>query len=100
MAEKKKTKQAVAAAKKEESKKFADQLEQKKLAALKRLFGMTKYSKKNKDIVLISCSEDGNIKLSLKDKLEIWKEYEVKLLNEENDWIGDLLLISNPHVIF
>ena len=29
--------------------------------------------------------KDRNIKVSLKDKMEVWKKYEKKLLNEENE---------------
>ena len=52
-------------------------------------FGMESQSKKNnKDIVEMPCirGKDGNIKVSLEDKMEVWKEYEEKLLNEENEW--------------
>ena len=29
--------------------------------------------------------KDGNIKVSLEDKMEVWKEYEKKLLNKKNE---------------
>ena len=34
--------------------------------------------------------KDGNIKVNLEAKMEVWKEYEEKLLNEENEWSGEL----------
>ena len=60
-------------AKEIKSKKIADQLEQNKSAALKCLFGMTRQSKQNKDIIGMSCvrGKDGNIKVSPKNKMEI-----------------------------
>ena len=34
--------------------------------------------------------KDGNTKVSLlEDKMEVWREYEAKLLNEENEWSGE-----------
>ena len=30
--------------------------------------------------------KDGKLKVTLQEKIKIWKEYEEKLLNEENDW--------------
>ena len=49
--------------------------------------GKTK-QKNNKDIIGMPCigGEDGNIKVCLEDKME-GKE---KLLNEENNWCGEL----------
>ena len=29
---------------------------------------------------------DGKLKVTLQEKIKVWKEYEEKLLNEENDW--------------
>ena len=29
---------------------------------------------------------DGKLKVTLQEKIRVWKEYEEKLLNEENDW--------------
>ena len=64
-------------AKETEVTKIADQLKQNKSEALKRLFAMTRQSKKNnKDIVGMPCTsgKDGNIKVSMDDKMEVWKE--------------------------
>ena len=30
--------------------------------------------------------KDGKLKVTLLEKIKVWKEYEEKLLNEENDW--------------
>ena len=30
--------------------------------------------------------KDGKLKLTLREKIKVWKEYEEKLLNEENHW--------------
>ena len=61
-----------------EGKNIDDQLERNKSRQSK---------KNNKDIVgmVRICRKGGNIKLSLEDKMEVWKEYEEKLLNEENE---------------
>ena len=37
-----------------------------------------------------NCGKDGNIKVNLKDAMEIWKEHQEKLLNEENERSGEL----------
>ena len=52
--------------------------------------------RKTKDIVGIPCihDKDGNIKVSLENKMEVWKEYEV-LLNKENEWRGELNVEKN-----
>ena len=34
--------------------------------------------------------KNGNIKVSLEDKIEVWKKYEKMLLSEENKWRGEL----------
>ena len=43
--------------------------------------------KNNKDNVGMPCilGKDKERKVNLEDKMEVWKEYEDKLLNEEND---------------
>ena len=59
---------------------------------------MARQSKKtNKDIVGMLCirGEDGNIKVSLEDKMEVLKEHEEKMLNEENEWSGELNIEKN-----
>ena len=30
--------------------------------------------------------KDGKLKVTLQEKIKVWKEYEEKLLNEEYDW--------------
>ena len=61
-------------AKKKEPKKFADQLEWNKSEVLKCLFGIARQSKKNIVGMLYICGKDENIKVSLEDKTEVWKE--------------------------
>ena len=39
--------------------------------------------------------KDENMKVSLEDKMKVWKEYEEKLLNEENEWSGQLNVEKN-----
>ena len=34
--------------------------------------------------------KDENIKMSLEDRMEVWMEYEEKLLNEKNESSGEL----------
>ena len=70
--------------------------------SLKYLFGIARQSKKNsKDIVGIPCihGKDENIKVSLKDKMEVWKEYEQKLLNE-NQWVAKQAKWQNDVILW
>ena len=65
---------------------------------LKCLFGMAKLSNKNnKNIVGMSCihGKYRNIKASVEEKMEMWKEYDKKLLNEENECSGKLNVEKN-----
>ena len=41
-----------------------------------------------KDIMEMPCilGKHGKLKVTLQEKIKVWKEYEEKLLNEENDW--------------
>ena len=50
------------------------------------------WRKNNKDIVGFPCilGIDRHIKVSVKGKIKVWKEYEKKLLNEENECIAEL----------
>ena len=85
---KKKLKRVVAAAKKKEGIKITNLLEKKNLKALQYVFKLCKQSKKNKkDIMGMPCilGKDGKLKVTLQEKIKVWKEYEEKLLNEEND---------------
>ena len=34
--------------------------------------------------------KDGNTKVSLENKMELWKEYEEKRVNKEKEWVGEL----------
>ena len=59
---------------------------------------IARQSKKTyKDIVEMPCihGKNGNTKVNLKDKMEVWKEYEDKLLNEENKSSGALIVDLN-----
>ena len=71
---------------------------QNKSEDLKYLFKMARQSKKNNtDIVGMPCicGKDRNIKVSLKDMMEEWKEYKENLLNEEKEWSGELNVEKN-----
>ena len=61
------------------------------------LWNARKSKKYNKDIVELPCiyGKDENIDTNLKDKMEVWKEYEEKLLNEENEYSGKLNVKTN-----
>ena len=86
---KKKVKRMVAAAKEKEGKKITELLEKKNSKTLLYVFKLCKQSKKDKkDIMRMPCmlEEDGKLKVKLQEKIKVWKEYEEKLLNEENDW--------------
>ena len=85
---KKKVKKVVTAAKEKEGKKIAELLEKKHLKALQYVFKLCKQSKKDKkDMTGMPCifGKDGKLKMTLQEKIKVWKEYEEKLLNEEND---------------
>ena len=59
---------------------------------------MVRQSKKNDiDIVIMQCilGKDGNIKVSLKDKMEVWKKYEEKLRSDEIKWSRELNVEKN-----
>ena len=50
---------------------------------------MARQSKKDKkDVIGMPCIHRSNGKLMVtpEEKVKVWKEYEEKLLNEENDW--------------
>ena len=52
------------------------------------VFKLCKQRKKNKKDIIRMCilGKDGKLKVTLQEKIKVWKEYEEKLLNEENDW--------------
>ena len=84
-----KVKRVAAAAKKKDGKKITKFLEKKNSKALQYVFKLCKQSMKDKkDIMGMPCilGKDGKLKVTLQEKIKIWKEYEEKLLNEENDW--------------
>ena len=93
----------LAVAKEMEGKKIVDQLKQNKSEALFRMvclgwFRKARQSKNNnKDIIGMSYTrgKDGNIKVGLEDKIEEWKKYKEKLLNEENNRSGELNVEKN-----
>ena len=43
-----------------------------------------------RDIAEILCihRKSGNLKIVLKDKMQVWKEYKQELFNKENEWSG------------
>jgi len=60
---------------------------------LECVYKISKQSKKDKkDVVGMPCIQESNGKLvtTPNEKLKVWKEYEEKLLNEENDWNKEL----------
>ena len=77
-----------------------ERLTEQKTKGLKQIFKMARQAKKNKtDIIGIPCIrlKNGQLKVSWKDRIEVWKEYEESLLNTENKWSG---VLSNPGRIF
>ena len=78
---------AAAAAKEKEGKKITELLEKKNLKALQYIFKLYKQSKKDKkDIMEMPCilGKDGKLTVTLREKIKVWKEYEEKLLNEND----------------
>ena len=60
---------------------------------MEHVFKMAKRLKReSKDIDGIVCMKDGKGNLVMDDEgiRKVWKEYMEKLMNEENDWSGDL----------
>ena len=99
---KKKVKRVVAAAKEKEGKKITELLEKKNSKALQYVFKLCKQSKKDKkDIMGMPCilEKNGKLKMTLQEKIKIWKEYEEKLLNEENDWNKSMEQVSTEDVM-
>jgi len=75
------------------SHKIIKQFQSNKTKALECIYKMVKHSKKDKkDVVGMPCIQESNGKLVMtpNEKLKVWKEYEEKLLNEENDWNKEL----------
>ena len=84
-------------AKKKEGKKITKLLEKKNSKALHYVFKLCKQSKKDKkDIMGMPCilGKDGKLKVTLQEKIIVWKECEEKLLNEENDWNKSMEIIK------
>ena len=40
-------------------------------------------------------NREGKLKVLLKDRLDVWKEYAEDLLNRENEWQNDLVSDAN-----
>jgi len=90
---KREAKRAVAAAKEKENKYMTEKLERNNVDGLRDLFKMARQSEKDKrDIVGMPYvrGKNGELKVTLSDKIKVWKEYAEKLLNEENEWDGRL----------
>ena len=82
---KKETKKGVAAATELERMKIVDQSKQNFRFEMFVWNGKTR--KKTK--ILLEIGKDGSINVSLEDKMDVWKEYEEKLLNDENKRSGE-----------
>ena len=74
--------------------KIANHLEKNKLKALN--FCLEQQDKARKPKILLECYAFvakfvANIKVNLEDKMEVWKEYEEKVLyDEEKEWSEEL----------
>ena len=69
--------------------KIAKQFEENKTKALEYVFKMVEQSKKDKkNVVWMPCilGSDGKLLVTLGENIKEWREYEEKLLKEENDW--------------
>ena len=86
---KKKVKRVIAVAKEKEGKIITELFEKKNSKAEQYVFKLCKQNKKDKkDIMGMPCilGNDGKLKVTLQEKIKVWKEYKEKLLNEENEW--------------
>ena len=67
--------------------KITKQFELNKSRALECAFKMARQSNKEKnDVIGIPCK----LMVTREEEVKVWKEYEEKLLNEENDWNREL----------
>ena len=57
-------------------------------------------AKEKRDIIGVPCIQDenGNLKMEIDERLEVWREYCEKLMNVENDWDEkvDYVLVEGP----
>ena len=76
--------------------KIAKQFEANKIKALKCVIRMVKQSKDKKDVVGMPHihGSDGKLMVTIEEKIKACKEYEEKLLNEENDWNKNLKMVK------
>ena len=61
---------------------------------MREIFKMTKVKARDKqDVSGVKCVKngEGELKVLLKDRLDVWKEYTEDLLNRENKWQNDLV---------
>ena len=49
-------------------------------------------AKKKRDIIGVPCIQDenGNLKMEIGERLEVWRGYCERLMNAENDWDGEV----------
>ena len=65
---------------------------------MREIFKMTKAKARDKqDVAGVKCvkNREGELKVLLKDRLDVWKEYAEDLLNRENEWQNDLVSDAN-----
>ena len=65
---------------------------------MKQTFRLAKAKAKDKrDVASIKCvkNKDGELKVTIKDRLDVWKGYAEELLNKENAWVNDLVSTVN-----
>ena len=56
------------------------------------LFILQSRAKKKRDIIGMPCIQDenGNLKMEIGERLEVWRRYCKRLMNVENDWDGEV----------
>lgn len=90
---KKEVKRVIAAAKEEENKKMLEKLPSRQADAIKQILKRSRQENKDKrDIEGIPCirDKDGNLRVSVDERIGVWKNYMENLLNVENEWSGEL----------
>ena len=50
---------------------------------------------KNRDIIGMPCirDENGNLKTEIGERLEVWRGHCERLVNVENDWVGEVYYV-------
>ena len=72
-----------------EAKEFAEMPPHERM---REIFKLMKVKARDKqDVSGMKCMKNRELKVLLKDRLDVWKEYTEDLLNRDNEWQNDLV---------